>query len=76
MIADMDSRLSELDPVAVTVDLPAEGLVRGSVGTVVRVHAPGVYEVEFVDEKGRTYRLTTLTEQQVLPLVYEKLSVA
>lgn len=72
----MGTQLRELDTIAVTMDLPSEGLVRGNVGTVVHVHAPGVYEVEFVDETGHTYCLTTLTEQQVLRLRYRQLSVA
>ena len=35
--------------VALLEDPPAEGLVRGQVGTVVENWAPGVYEVEFSD---------------------------
>ncbi|HEV7301422.1 MAG TPA: DUF4926 domain-containing protein [Tepidisphaeraceae bacterium] len=65
------TQLNELDVVAVTVDLPDLSLARGQVGAVVHVHAPGVYEVEFVDHAGRTYAVATLPGEQLLPLRYE-----
>jgi len=46
--------------VAMLEDLPDERLVRGRVGTVVESWAPGVYEVEFCDDKGRTYATVAL----------------
>ena len=57
-----------LDVVALTVDVPEGKLERGQVGTVVEVHAPGAFEVEFVDSNGRTYALTTLHADQLLLL--------
>lgn len=57
-----------LDPVALIEDVPAEGLLRGEVGTVVEVLADGVYEVEFADGEGRAYRLAALRSDQLLPL--------
>jgi hypothetical protein len=39
-----------LDVVALTDDVPAGGLRRGQVGTVVEALAPGVFEVEFSDD--------------------------
>jgi hypothetical protein len=42
--------------VALLEDLPAEGLVRGQIGAVVEIWAPGVYEVEFCDKNGRHTR--------------------
>ena len=50
-----------LDTVALTHDLPAEGLRRGDLGAVVEVHAPDAWEVEFVAASGRTQALLTLT---------------
>ena len=44
-----------LDVVALTCDLPDRNLARGQVGTVVEVLAPGVFEVEFSDDEGKTY---------------------
>ena len=51
---------NELDAVALTCDLPACGLVRGDVGTVVLIHHNGeAYEVEFVGYDGHTVALVT-----------------
>ena len=60
----------ELDVVALTCDVPSDGLTRGQVGTVVHVHSPEAFEVEFVDNDGRTYALTTLRADQVLRLQF------
>jgi hypothetical protein len=61
--------INELDPVALTSDLPAHGLKRGDVGTAVLVHADGeAFEVEFVGYDGRTVALVTLERDQVRPL--------
>jgi hypothetical protein len=46
-----------LSVIALTEDLPAEGLLRGQVGTIVEKLAPGIYEVEFSDDGGKTYAL-------------------
>ena len=43
-----------LSVVALTEDLPEEGLVRGQVGTVIENWVPGVYEIEFCDDNGKT----------------------
>jgi hypothetical protein len=51
----MSNEIQLLDVVAVTEDLPQRGLSRGQVGTVVETLAPGVFEVEFCDNAGRTY---------------------
>ena len=61
--------INELDPVALTRDLPAHGLKRGDVGTAVLVHEDGVAsEVEFVGYDGRTVALVTPERNQVRPL--------
>ncbi len=60
-----------LDVVALTEDLPDRGLVRGQVGTVVEVLAPGVFEVEFADQHGRAYALVPLRTEQLMPLRFE-----
>ena len=41
------TELEKLSVVALFEDLPAKGLKRGQVGTIVEDLAPGVYEVEF-----------------------------
>jgi len=63
------STINELDPVALTGDLPAHGLKRGDVGTAVLAHGNGAaFEVEFVGYDGRTVALVTLERDQVRPL--------
>ena len=57
-----------LDTVALVCDLPELGLVTGEVGAVVEVLAADAFEVEFVDEQGRTYGLHTLRSNQIVPL--------
>jgi hypothetical protein len=44
---------------------------RGQVGTIVERLAPGVYEVEFSDDKGRTYASLPLRADQLLQLLHE-----
>jgi len=57
--------------VALLEDLPEHGLVRGQVGTVVESWAPGVYEVEFADESGKTFAMVALKPEQMIRLHYE-----
>lgn len=60
-----------LSVVALLEDLPEHSLVRGQVGTVVEYLAPGVYEVEFCDDKGRTYAMASLKAEQLMRLHHE-----
>jgi hypothetical protein len=61
--------IEELDPVALTVDLPEHGLRRGDVGTAVLLHNGGqAFEVEFVGYDGHTVALLTLENSQVRSL--------
>jgi hypothetical protein len=57
--------------VAFLQDLPAEGLLRGQVGTVVENWTRDVYEVEFADNQGRTYAMVVLRPEQLMPLHHE-----
>lgn len=59
-----------LDVVALVNDLPEHKLIRGQVGTVVELLAPGVFEVEFADEDGRAYASLALRADQLLALHY------
>jgi hypothetical protein len=63
-----------LADVALIEDLPQQNLKRGQVGTIVEIHAPGVYEVEFSDDTGRTYAMVALRAEQLLALHYEPIS--
>ncbi|MCX7011278.1 MAG: DUF4926 domain-containing protein [Candidatus Sumerlaeota bacterium] len=58
--------MKELDAVVLAVDLPANGLETGDVGTVVLVHKnEAAYEVEFVALNGETIAVVTLPAAQV-----------
>jgi hypothetical protein len=65
-----------LSVVAILEDLPQEHLVRGEVGTVVEIWAPGVYEVEFADRNGQTYALAALKAEQLMLLHFEPVNQA
>jgi len=60
-----------LSVVALLQDLPEKGLRRGQVGTIVESLAPGVYEVEFSDDSGRTYAMLALRADQLMRLHHE-----
>ncbi len=68
----MNIIIGTLDVVALTADLPGDGLVRGQVGTVVETLAPGVFEVEFSDDEGCTYAALALSEDQLMVLHHER----
>jgi hypothetical protein len=61
-------RVKLLDPVALLTDRPDLGLVRGQLGTAVLQHTGDVWEVEFDDSNGRTYKLAALPEADLLAL--------
>jgi hypothetical protein len=67
----MTTDIHLLDVVALTTDLPNKGLLRGQVGTVVESLAPGIFEVEFSDDQGRTYAQIALRDNQLLVLHYQ-----
>jgi len=62
------------DIVALTVDLPKQGLCRGQVGTVVEFLAHGnAFEVEFSDNNGHVYQSLGLRPDQIMVLYYNPL---
>lgn len=65
-------KIKLLDVVALTEDLPDQGLRRGEVGTVVEILAPSVFEVEFSDDTGEAYAFVSLRAEQLIPLFYRK----
>jgi Domain of unknown function (DUF4926) len=65
------AELEMLSVVALIEDLPTRGLQRGQVGTIVEDLAPGVFEVEFSDEQGRTYASAALHKDQLMRLYHE-----
>ena len=57
--------------VALTEDLPGEGLTRGQIGTVVEQldhNGEHAFLVEFSDDGGQTYALTAVRPDQLLIL--------
>ena len=65
-----------LDVVALLNDRPEKGLLRGQVGTIVEELGPGVFEVEFSDNDGRTYAMATLRTEQLLLLHHAAVAAA
>jgi hypothetical protein len=57
--------------VALLEDVPERGLRRGQVGTVVEPLAPGVFEIEFSDNHGRTYATLALRSDQLIVLRHD-----
>ena len=67
--------LKQHDTVAVTADRPADGLRRGDVGAIVHRHKDGTnFEVEFIDERGRTKCIATIPADQLMRLNMPSLS--
>ena len=66
-MADFES----LSVIALTEDLPAKGLLRGQVGTIVEKLAPGIYEVEFSDDAGKTYAMIPVPATLLMQLHHE-----
>ncbi|MEX0978990.1 MAG: DUF4926 domain-containing protein [Pirellulales bacterium] len=64
----MSQQIELLDVVALMHDLSEQGLMRGQVGTVVEILSPGVFEVEFSDEQGKTYAMLPLKADELLVL--------
>ena len=60
-----------LDVLALLVERPEEGLVVGQVDTVLELFGPDVFEVEFLDSKGKTIAVTELKRSEVLVLKHE-----
>jgi hypothetical protein len=65
------AQIELLSVVALVEDMLDKGLVRGQVGAVVEYLAPGVYEVEFIDDSGRTYASLALHANQLMRLHHE-----
>ena len=57
----MNSNIHTLDMVALIEDIPAHDLRHGQVGTVAETLNSDIFEVEFIDNDGRTY--ATLPQQ-------------
>ena len=65
-----------LSVVALNEDVASHHLVRGQVGTVVERLKPGIYEVEFSDDTGRTYASLALHLEQLIVLHHKMIKAA
>lgn len=69
--------IKEHDRVVLTVDIAAEKLARGDVGTVVHVYDEGkALEVEFVALDGETLAVVTVESHQVRPVLHREITHA
>jgi Domain of unknown function (DUF4926) len=68
--ASQSTRIQHRDVVALIENLPDRGLSVGQVGTIAKVLAPDVYEVDFSDDQGQTYAMLPLHHHQLLRLKY------
>ena len=66
----MARTLSVLDAVALLADIPAEGLARGQVGTVVYTLDETAILVEFSDDAGQAFALVPCPRSELLVLRY------
>ena len=57
-----------LDVVVLTQDLPAHGLRRGDLGSVVEIYGPDSIGVEFVAASGRTQAVVTVRPEDLRPV--------
>lgn len=67
----MPLEIKLLDVVALAVNKPERGLVRGQVGTAVEILGPGTFEVEFADRDGKAYAFAALPASGLIALHYE-----
>jgi Domain of unknown function (DUF4926) len=74
-----EGKMESVKPFAVVAlleDIPPRSLRRGQVGTVVESLEPGVFEVEFSDNEGRTYATLALRADQLMILHHYMAEVA
>jgi hypothetical protein len=67
----MQNKVNLLDVVALTEDIPQEGLKRGQVGTVVEELTDEIFEVEFSDNQGRSYAQLAVPSEKLLVLYFQ-----
>ena len=70
------STVKLLDIVALLEERPKDGMASGQVGTIVELHSPEAFDVEFLDSSGRTIGLVTLKRSEVLLLRHEPATTA
>ena len=76
MVTTHDKSISLVDPVALLTDVPAWQLIRGQIGTVVEVLAPGMFEVKLNNNLAVTYQQSAQAGDQLIRLIWEPQRVA
>lgn len=61
--------LEDLDVVVLLRDRPELGLRAGYIGTIVHVHTPSMFMVEFSDENGQTFKMPDLQASELLKVL-------
>ena len=69
-MANRTEQPSVLDVVALLADLPAAGLARGQVGTIIEALDNATVLVEFSDDDGRAYAVVPCPRADLLVLHY------
>jgi hypothetical protein len=60
----MSKKPKLLDVIKLSVDLPEYNLQYGAEGTIVECYSNNAYEVEFINQRGETIALCTLSSDQ------------
>ena len=69
--------IKEHERIVLKVDIPAEGLEAGDVGTVVHIYHDGLaYEVEFTTLTGQTAAVVTVEATDVRPVTKQEITHA
>ena len=69
-------KLTLLDVVVLTQNLPEHQLQKGAIGTIVELMGEGVFLVEFADKRGITYAMVDLPANLLMKVVREPLAEA
>lgn len=64
--------MNTLNQVALLVDIPALGLIRGHVGVIAEVLPDSSYEVEFYDKSGEMYQTGIIYQNQLMLLHFNR----
>jgi hypothetical protein len=59
--------MNVLDMVTLKVDLPAQGLKSGQIGTIVEEWQPGIFEIEFEGKDGHCCAMVAVREEDLAP---------
>jgi hypothetical protein len=61
--------LNDLDVVVLLQDRPDQNVRAGYIGTIVHVHTPTEFMVEFSDDDGQTFEMADLRASELLKIV-------